>query len=167
MAKNIEIKAKLNNLNFSLNLASNLSGSKPEIIKQDDYFFHCDNGRLKLRIFSPDNGELIFYTRDNLSGPKISEYFITKTTEPYILLKVLKKSNGIRGKISMIRKLFLVGRTRIHIDIVENLGNFLEFEVVLKEDENPEIGNEEINRLMNQFKINKENLIDRAYIDLI
>ncbi len=97
MARNIEIKASLNNINSCINTAKALSGSDPEVIIQEDYFFNCENGRLKLRIFSSDTGELIFYNRKNNSGPKISEYFISKTIEPNTLLHVMEKSYGIRG----------------------------------------------------------------------
>ena len=61
MAINIEIKASLEDIDECLNKAKTLSGTDPEVIRQEDYFFHCTNGRLKLRIFSSDNGELIFY----------------------------------------------------------------------------------------------------------
>jgi len=167
MAKNIEIKASLENVSFCLDKAKSLSGTDPEVIEQEDFFFHCDNGRLKLRFFSHQKGELIFYNRKNDSGPKTCEYFISETNEPGQLLQVLEKSIGIHGRVKKIRKLFLIGRSRVHIDQVENLGNFLEFEVVLTEDEDTNIGLIEAHRLMDQFGIRKGNLIEGAYIDLI
>ena len=94
MARNIEIKASLENISSSIKTAKSLSGSDPELIRQEDYFFNCENGRLKLRIFSSNRGELIFYNRKNESGPKTSEYFISETNEPDKLLDVLKKSGS-------------------------------------------------------------------------
>lgn len=167
MARNIEIKAYIDNINACLSTAKLLAGAEPELIKQEDYFFHCANGRLKLRIFSSKNGELIFYNRKNDTGPKMSEYFISRTNEPNTLLDVLEKSYGIRGVVKKIRNLFLIGNTRIHIDQVENLGSFLEFEVVLSKDMNIKAGEKEAKRLMEQFGIKKGSLINCAYIDLI
>ena len=167
MAKNIEIKASLNNLKLCLDKASSLSGSDPEVIKQEDYFFHCDNGRLKLRVLSTQKGVLIFYDRKNKTGPKPSEYFISETDKPDKLLKVLEKAYGLFGVVKKTRKLFLIGRTHVHIDNVEDIGDFIEFEVVLSEDEDEKIGVLEIQNLMDQFGIKNENLIDCAYIDLI
>ncbi len=69
--------------------------------------------------------------------------------------------------VKKTRKLFHIGRTRVHIDQVENLGDYLEFEVVLSNEEDTNDGNQEAHRLMNQFGINKDSLIDCAYIDLI
>ena len=109
MSINIEIKASLEDIGACINKAKSLSGTEPEEIRQEDYFFHCQNGRLKLRVFSSDKGELIFYNRKNESGPKTSEYFISKTNEPYGLLDVLERSYGIRGVVKKIRKLFLLG----------------------------------------------------------
>jgi predicted adenylyl cyclase CyaB len=167
MATNIEIKASLNNIDFCLDKAKSLSGGDPEIIRQEDFFFNCDNGRLKLRVFSPQKGELIFYNRKNESGPKTSEYFITGTNEPDRLLEVLGKSYGIYGIVRKTRKLFLIGRTRVHIDNVEHLGDFLEFEVVLSENENANTGKIEAHCLMDQFGIKNDNLIECAYVDLL
>ena len=167
MARNIEIKTYLDNTSSCINTAKSLSGSDPEVIKQEDYFFNCANGRLKLRIFSPDKGELILYNRNNENSPKMSEYFISETSEPNRLLHILEKSYGIRGVVKKIRKLFLIGNTRVHIDQVENLGSFLEFEVVLSKEKDANAGKQEAQRLMNQFGIKKDSLIDCAYIDLI
>ena len=167
MARNIEIKAYLKDVDSCIAKAKSLSGREPEIIKQEDIFFKCDRGHLKLRIFSTNKGELIFYNRENSAGPKTSEYYISETNEPGRLLEVLAKSHGIHGKVNKIRKLFLIGRKRIHIDHVEDLGDFLEFEVVLTENESASIGETEAYRLMSEFGITKENLITGAYIDLI
>ncbi len=52
MPSNIEIKAHLRNPDFVRKKALELSGSdKMEILHQCDTFFHCPNGRLKLREF--------------------------------------------------------------------------------------------------------------------
>lgn len=45
------------------------------------------------------------------------------------LREVLTQSNGILGTIEKTRNLYIVGQTRIHIDRVLGLGNFLELEV--------------------------------------
>ena len=57
-----------------------MSGSTPNLararhegpleIAQDDTFFNCATGRLKLRAFSNDAGELIFYQRVNQRRPE-------------------------------------------------------------------------------------------------
>ena len=51
------------------------------------------------------------------------------------------------------RTLLLVGRTRIHLDQVQELGHFLELEVVLEEDEPLEAGMREANDIMAQLEV--------------
>jgi len=167
MARNIEIKARVPDINFCVSKAETLSGAKPNIIKQEDIFFNCENGRLKLRIFSESRGELIFYMRADKTGPKTSEYFISHTQEPRQLLEVLDKSYGTHGIVKKIRKLYMIGRTRVHIDQVEKLGNFLEFEVVLNEDESITEGEVKAQELIKAFSISETDLLSGAYIDML
>lgn len=72
---------------------------------------------------------------------------------------------GVKGEVRKKRLLFLYKQTRIHLDTVENLGNFLEFEVSLKPDESIETGQIIASELMQRFNINKDNLLSGAYID--
>ena len=63
--------------------------------------------------------------------------------------------------------MFLVGRTRIHIDAVEDLGDFIEVEVVLDGSEEESIGEKKAITLMQDLGIDETNLIECAYVDLI
>jgi predicted adenylyl cyclase CyaB len=65
------------------------------------------------------------------------------------------------------RQLFLVGRTRVHLDRVESLGDFLELEVVLREGESTKAGVAEAQALMAQLGIAAGQLIQSAYVDLL
>ena len=167
MARNIEIKARISDVDFCTTQARSLSGAEPDIIEQEDTFFNCQNGRLKLRILSSEHGELIFYNRANMAGPKMSEYHISRTNEPYQLLSVLKKSYGIHGEVKKTRILYTIGRTRVHIDQVSGLGSFLEFEVVLNDTDDVHEGEMEARELMKAFNIQSSDLISDAYVDLI
>ena len=65
------------------------------------------------------------------------------------------------------RRLFLAGRTRIHLDRVESLGDFVELEVVLADGETAQAGEQEAIRLMAQLGIDSSQLIEHAYVDLL
>ena len=69
MARNVEIKARVRDVAALIERAAAIADSGPERIEQDDTFFACTNGRLKLRQFSPERGELIHYFRANSAGP--------------------------------------------------------------------------------------------------
>lgn len=167
MARNIEIKANIESISTILPKALAQASSPPVEIYQDDTFFQCNNGRLKLRMFNHAKGELIFYRRANQSGPKESFYLVTPTSEPNTLRDVLSTGQGIIGRVIKHRTLVMSGRTRIHLDRVENLGEFLELEVVLEEDESPENAIAEAYLLMADLGISPQQLIEDSYVDML
>lgn len=167
MARNVEIKARVENLAHLVAKLTGIADEGPAEIVQDDTFFRSDAGRLKLRRFSDGAGELIFYRRANEQGPRESFYIRSPTTAPDSLRESLALAYGAAGRIKKHRTLFLIGRTRVHLDRVEGLGEFLELEVVLGEGERADAGVREAQRLMEMLGIAPSQLIDRAYVDLI
>jgi predicted adenylyl cyclase CyaB len=167
MARNIEIKARLQSIDLILPRVGALADTGPIEIIQDDIFFACENGRLKLRVFSEHEGQLIFYRRADQRGPKESFYLISPTSTPGTLCESLSLAYGQTGHVRKNRTLFLVGRTRIHLDRVEGLGEFLELEVVLEEGEQIENGEAIAQDLMQKLGIRPDQLIEGAYVDFI
>jgi len=111
--------------------------------------------------------QLIFYHRGNSSGPKLSDYQITEVSDSNVLKSVLSKANGVRSIVKKVRTLYFSGQTRIHFDSVEKLGNYIELEVVLSDNDSKAYGTAMSEQLMRQLKIQKEHLIDFAYVDLL
>jgi len=167
LAKNIEIKARVRDIERAAEIVARLSDSPEEILQQEDIFFNVPQGRLKLRIFSDGAGELIFYQRDDLPQPKASNYFISKVSDPYSLREVLSKALGVRGVVKKQRRLFLAGQTRVHLDDVDGLGHFVELEVVLRENQMEHDGRKIAQDLMRQLEINESDLLSGAYIDMM
>ncbi len=167
MARNVEIKARVPSLAAIEPLAAALSGQEPTHIAQDDTFFACARGRLKLRAFADGSGELIFYRRNDETGPKESFYIITPTAAPDALRETLALAYGAIGRVRKQRLLYITGRTRIHLDRVEGLGEFLELEVVLRDGETVEAGMQEARSLMQALGVAPEHLVSGAYLDLL
>ena len=61
----------------------------------------------------------------------------------------------------------MVGQTRIHLDDVEGLGQFMELEVVMRKDQSDAEGQVIAEDLMRRLEVREEALIDGAYMDLI
>ncbi len=167
MPRNIEIKASVDDVAAVTARAATLADSGPTEIFQDDTFFACPNGRMKLRAFSAEKGELIFYQRPDQTGPKESFYVIAPTSCPDELRDALARGYGVIGRVRKRRTLFLAGRTRIHLDRVEGLGDFLELEVVLAENESAEAGRAVAQDLLQKLGVGTEQLVARAYVDLL
>ena len=167
MPRNIEIKAKLENSSIQRKIAETLSNANSTRLEQHDTFFNVPHGRLKLRKHPDGTGDLIFYERPDHSGPTTSTYVLYTTKNPTALLKTLELSLGRGDVVKKTRELFIVGRTRIHIDNVEGLGKFLELEVVLNDSEDVSEGEREAQSLMNKLNITKESLRHLAYVDML
>lgn len=167
MLSNIEIKTILVDRAAAEATAIRLSDSPPEIIHQEDFFFACNGARLKLRVFSADRGELIRYERSNVPEARRSEYSIAHTSDPKILLDILSATFGLTGVVKKTRTLYLIGQTRVHLDQVEGLGDFMELEVVLRPEQSDEEGKTIADELLAEFRIDGKHLIGEAYIDLL
>lgn len=167
MNSNIEIKARARDFARLRQLAQQLTDTPEQVLEQDDTFFCVPHGRLKLRTFSPIHGELIYYQRDNLAGPKRSHYCISPTPDPLGLKATLAAALGIQGSLRKKRLLYLVGQTRIHLDQVETLGKFVELEVVMTPNQTSASATQTAHDLMKTLEIHPDDLIDRAYIDLL
>ncbi len=167
MPANVEIKARVRDFAALEKRAALLSDSPVQVICQEDTFFYTPRGRLKLRQLSAEHGQLVYYERPDLNGPKRSDYLIFETPDPEGLKTVLSLALGVRGVIRKVRRLYMVGQTRIHLDQVEGLGDFMELEVVLQAGQSDREGQAIAQTLMAELNVLESDLLDSAYIDLL
>jgi predicted adenylyl cyclase CyaB len=166
MARNVEIKARIQDLATIRQLVAEIANGEPEILLQVDTYFNVETGRLKLREFSNASAELIYYLRPDACGPTESHYRRISIPEPQTLCELLTGALGVCGTVRKRRLVYAVGRTRVHLDDVEGLGDFLELEVVLEAEEPTDVGVAEAKRLMRQFGVSEDALVSDAYVDL-
>lgn len=168
MGTNVEIKARVADPEGVARVARELAGgAEPVVLTQEDTFFPCATGRLKLRKLGPERGELIHYLRPDAAGPKTSAYTLVPTATPDLLCDTLAAALGVTVIVRKTRLLWLVGPTRIHLDRVEGLGDFLELEVVLAPDQPPAEGEAVARGLMAKLGVREEDLVEGAYADLL
>lgn len=167
MAHNLEIKARVPDLGRLRSAAASLAAQPGAVIEQRDTFFAVPKGRLKVREFADGAGELIAYERPDDSGPKESVYTRVACQDASVLVRALGSVLPVRGEVRKRRELFIVGRTRIHLDAVAGLGSFVELEVVLGDHEPPEVGRQEAEALMQALSVSGADLVSGAYIDLL
>jgi predicted adenylyl cyclase CyaB len=87
--------------------------------------------------------------------------------DPASLGAVLAAALGVRGVVRKRRRLYLIGRTRVHLDRVEGLGDFIELEVVLGEAEAVSRGEVVAAELADRLGIARSDLVRGAYLDLL
>jgi predicted adenylyl cyclase CyaB len=167
MPANIEIKARVHDFAGLQERAEQLSDTPCQVIPQEDTFFNCPQGRIKLRELGPQHGQLVYYVRQDIAGPKHSEYKIFETNDPASLKLILAEALGVRGVISKVRYLYTAGQTRIQLDDVKELGKFMELEVVLRPEQTDAEGRAIAENLMQQLGIKQGDLIETAYMDML
>ena len=111
---------------------------------------------------------MIAYERPDLPGQKESRYRIVEVEDAAGLEEALAGVLGITAVVSKARRLFLFDGVRIHLDRVDGLGSFIEFEGVAAP-EDVDLARFEIllADLRNSFCIEDADLLGGSYCDLV
>jgi adenylate cyclase class IV len=167
MPANVEIKARLPDPAATQRLVEGICAGPPTVLRQRDTFFRCPRGRLKLREIAGGQAELIAYERADVAAAKRSDYDIAPVADPAALAVVLGRALGTGPVVEKTRRLFHVGQTRVHLDAVVGLGDFLELEVVLQPGQSAAEGQAIATRLMETLRITTDDLVETAYADML
>ncbi|MCW5661245.1 MAG: class IV adenylate cyclase [Burkholderiaceae bacterium] len=167
MARNVEIKARIDSIETLMPMARALAQRDAELIAQDDTFFRVPHGRLKLREFADGSAELIHYHRTDTVDAKLSDYRRVPVPDAAALREALGRALGLLGRVRKQRWLLLAGQTRIHLDRVEGLGDFVELEVVLREEQSEADGVRIAEQLMHELRLARAERTAGAYVDLL
>jgi adenylate cyclase len=133
-------------------------------VRQRDTYFVSEHGRLKLR--ETDGGaEVISYERTEDDGARWSHYRREPVPDAAATRARLAAERGVRGVVEKTRAVWHTGRSRVHLDYVNGLGDFLEIEVV--QPEPPESGPVELAALLAALGLDRTAGIAGSYIDLL
>ena len=164
---NIEIKAICKDQNKIREILISNNADFKGIDHQIDTYFKVNFGRLKLREGDIEN-HLIFYDRENVSGPKGSRVILFDYDQGSYLKEILLKSLGQLVVVEKKREIFYIHNVKFHLDSVENLGTFVEIEAT---DKDRDIGKEKLleqcNHYLKLFDIKEEDLLADSYSDLL
>ena len=167
MRKNLEIKVRIKNQVDAKKLARKFcKGKKHEFFKQkqEDIYYRVNKGRLKLRIIDGKKGSLIHYYRGNKDLKRVSEYTIAETETPAAMDSILSSLYGRLITVKKEREIFIIDNIRIHIDSVNRLGKFLEFEVIFN---SLAKAKKDMKKLVEHFMLNEKQFIKVSYSDLL
>lgn len=165
--RNLEVKARLADLAGARAIAKSLGAEHRGELRQTDTYFRVPAGRLKLREIEGAPAELIVYDRPSLADTRTSDYDLTVVEDPIGLKRILSRALGERVVVRKVRELWWVDRTRLHLDRVEGLGDFFEFEVEVRNDEDPTPRHALASRLRQAFSLTEDRLIAGSYADLL
>lgn len=162
---NVEFKAELRDPALARSICHALKATWIADLVQTDTYFRTPTGRLKRRETIGEETEYVFYERPNLARPKLSHFAIYSEqqalerfgTQPLPLWVVVRKR----------RSLWMIGNSRIHLDDVEELGHFLEFECLVSREHNLARCHDAITELRKAFQPVMGEVIDCSYSDLL
>ena len=144
MAKNLEFKAKFQSLKALYPRLTDLKATPNETVNQTDTYFHVTKvsdvsgsetctPRFKLReVQGLSEGWLIYYERPNEDSSRYSQYQLCEVADPRTLKNLLTIALGIKTVVKKQREIWMFNHTRIHLDMVTDLGHFIELETVFQ-----------------------------------
>ncbi|HEU0075215.1 MAG TPA: class IV adenylate cyclase [Dehalococcoidia bacterium] len=159
---NFEFKGRLDDPKAAMARARKLGADLYGDLRQNDTYFRVPSGRLKLRETAGHQAELIFYHRDEEGSNRASDYEIAHSAEPDALRVLLSDAMGVLAVVKKRRTLLSLDASRIHLDNVEGLGHFLEFEVIVDGD----VAKQRIDGLIREMGFEWSDCIRASYLDL-
>jgi adenylate cyclase, class 2 len=134
---------------------------------QTDTYFHARAGRLKLREIDGDAAVLIAYERPDTATAKLSAYHLVPVGEAALLRIALTAALGERGVVRKRREIHHWHNVRIHLDEVEGLGTFVEFEAVLSATDDETAAHADLERLRGALGLANAQELAASYADLL
>lgn len=167
LAHNLEIKARCQDLAEARLAVQRLCGGDGVVELQTDTYFQVPHGRLKLREIESKPAVLIWYERPNHAETRDSAYHLVPVADAAMLKAALTAALGVRGAVRKRREIFLWHNVRIHLDEVDGLGSFIEFEAVLSAGEDVETSRSRLRQLVAVLSIQPEDQLAPSYADLL
>jgi predicted adenylyl cyclase CyaB len=164
--RNIELKSRCPDLAAAQAAAAAVGARPAGLLRQVDTYFHCRQGRLKLRQINNDRAELIWYARPDDPAARASDYHLYPVPDAASLLTILSQALGVRQVVEKRRELLLWENVRIHLDDVAGRGTFVEFEAVLQQGDDESASYARLEKLAAALKLSPEDRIATSYGDM-
>lgn len=164
MPTNLELKARYPSHQKAHACAVACGAARGGLLIQQDMYFRVPRGRLKLREAEGETAELIYYERSEETTERWSRFTREPVAGPAAIAHVLTEAFGVLAIVRKRRELYIFRDARIHIDDVEGLGTFVEFEVT--GGETPETV-ATMRELREAFGIGDDSVVKVSYSDMI
>lgn len=167
MQINIEIKARCHDLEAMKSRLLELGAAYVGLDRQQDIYFQCNQGKLKLRSGNIENS-LIFYDRAIVNEPKRSSVAFYNPAPGHNLQEILTRALDVLVTVNKKRMIFCLANNKFHLDEVEDLGKFVEIEVI---DATGLVPEEQLRRQCHKYLqllgIRPEDLLSSSYSDML
>lgn len=164
---NLEIKARVDQRDATRRLIQQVATERVGQQIQTDTYFHCRQGRLKLREILGRPAQLIWYERPDTAEPKTSRYQLVEIADPHAVREVLAAAWGVRTVVKKRREIYLFRNVRIHLDHVDQLGDFLELEAVVPDGGNWDEAERLVQELLERLDVSASHLLKDSYGEML
>jgi homotetrameric cytidine deaminase len=162
---NVELKARDPDPDRTASRCLALGAADEGELRQTDTYFMARRGRLKLRSQDGGGRELIAYSRPDATEARESTHVRAAVSDS--VSEALDAALGTTVVVSKRRRLFLWEGVRIHLDEIEGLGSFIEFEAVLPDAGDIEAARTKVARLRSELGIEADALVSAGYAELV
>lgn len=131
---NVEFKAELRDLALARTICRAIKATHIATLRQTDTYYRVTSGRLKKRECEGEPVEIIHYDRANRAQPKLSYFNVY--SERQARERFGEQELPIWLVVRKTRELYLLDAVRIHLDRVDALGDFIEFEAIVSRTQN-------------------------------
>jgi len=161
--ENLELKARVTDLEAARRTAESIGAVHQGSERQVDRYFAVPAGRLKLRQSSLDGAHLIAYRRPDEDGFRVARFHRLPVSDPEGLAETLEEMLGTVSRVDKERDVWWWRDVRIHLDRVDGKGSFVEFEARLDRIGDAGEARRRLDRLMREFEIADQDVIDGSY----
>ncbi len=163
--ENVEFKAELPDLPLARMIAKSLGAIHADTMRQIDTYYRVADTRIKRRERDGHETEYIFYDRADVARPRLSSYRLL--SEEQALERLGSTPLPTLVRVAKVRELYLLDNVRIHLDSVDDLGRFLEFEAVVSETRDRVQCRDAVRKLRDAFIPAIGEPISKSYSDLV
>ncbi len=163
--QNVEYKAELRDPALARAVCARIGATFVGTLRQTDTYYRIPDGRLKKRETEGAPLEFIFYHRANRLRPKLSHYTIYDEAAAAARFGLLPLPIWVTVRKS--RDLWMYREVRIHLDEVDGLGAFLEFEAIVSSDRHVGVCHQLVEELREHFKPTLGEPVSASYSDMI
>ena len=162
---NIEIKTELRDLPLARTLAQALKAIRAGDLAQTDTYYKLADGRLKKRETVGSATEYVFYHRENQAKVRASHFRIYTAEQAFAMYGHVELPIWV--VVKKVREVYLYENVRIHLDKVDDLGNFFELEALVSAHHDEASCHAIVNQLRTHFAPVLGEPISVGYSDLL
>ena len=162
----VELKARYEDLGKARALLS--GAERVGTFRQVDTYFSLGDRRLKLRaVEGRRDGQLVYYERPDEGGVKESRVLLADLPDAGAVLDILRRTFPVKAEVRKTREIYRLEGVHVHLDSVEGLGKFIEFEKIVSSEAERAAGRTQLDSLVRYFQIDSEDLMASSYSDLL